>query len=67
VSHPSCSDVAPTYVTLCRNHSVFAVTTTVNWGHVVAQLFEALRYEGSIPESVNGIFHWHNHFCRILK
>ena len=29
-------------------------------GHVVAQLFEALRYKGSIPDGILGIFHPHN-------
>jgi len=31
-------------------------------GHAVARLVEALRYkpEGSIPNGVIGIFHWHN-------
>jgi hypothetical protein len=49
--------VAPTYVTLSKNHPVFAVTTTVHWGHAAAQLVEALRYKGSIPEGVMEIFH----------
>jgi hypothetical protein len=34
---------------------------TPKWGHVVAQLVEALRYKpevmGSIPDGVIGIFH----------
>ena len=31
-------------------------------GHAVAHIFEALHYkpEGSIPDGVFGIFHWHN-------
>jgi len=56
-SHQGGLDVAPTYVTLSKNHPVFAVNTIVHWGHAVAQLVEALRYEGSIPEGVIGIFH----------
>jgi hypothetical protein len=27
-------------------------------GHAVAQLVEALRYKGSIPDGVIEIFHW---------
>jgi hypothetical protein len=34
----------------------------------VAQLFEAVNYkqEGSIPDGVIGIFHWHNPFGRTM-
>ena len=41
-SHPGCLDVAPTYVTLYKNHPVFALTTIVHWRHAVAQFVEAL-------------------------
>jgi len=40
------------------------------WGHVVAQLVEALRYSrkvaGSITDGVIGILHWHNPSGRIM-
>jgi hypothetical protein len=39
----------------------FSPSTLVYWGHVVAQLVEALHYKsevaGLIPDGVNGIFH----------
>jgi hypothetical protein len=39
-------------------------------GAAVAQLVEALHHKpegrGSIPDGVNGIFHWHNPFGRTM-
>jgi hypothetical protein len=35
-------------------------------GAAVAQLVEALKVAGSIPDGVIGIFHWHNPVCRTM-